>query len=134
MASASPPRILAVEDNTETRLLLRHLLKNDYEAVIVPHVDAALETAAEASNAGASFDALLLDINLSDRYTGTDLLHMLRERHDMEAIPAIAMTAYAMPGDRESFLDSGFDYYVSKPFTRSDLLGTIRDALKSEAV
>jgi len=126
----SAPRILAVEDNAETRLLLRHLLKDHFDVTIVPHVDAALETAGAASE-GPGFDVLLLDINLSDRHTGTDLLQMLRESHDMEKTPAIAMTAYAMPGDRESFLDAGFNHYVSKPFTRADLMGTIERALET---
>lgn len=126
----STPRILAVEDNAETRLLLQHLLKDDFDVTIVPHVDAALETA-EAVTSDERFDALLLDINLSDRHTGTDLLHMLRESHDMEQTPAIAMTAYAMPGDRESFLEAGFDHYVSKPFTRADLMDTIWRALET---
>jgi CheY-like chemotaxis protein len=129
MASEPTPRILAVEDNTETRLLLQHLLKENFEATIVPHVDAAMDAAANAQEEGVAFDALLLDVNLSDRYTGTDLLHMLRDQYDMEDVPAIAMTAYAMPGDREGFLNSGFNHYVSKPFTRADLLGTIREAL-----
>jgi len=76
-----------------------------------------------------SFDALLLDINLSEERTGTDLLHLLREREQMTDIPAIALTAYAMPGDREDFLEAGFDQYVSKPFTRSDLTDAINETL-----
>ena len=132
MTIASHPRILAVEDNAETRLLLQHLLKDDFEATIVSHVDAAVETVADAAQDDQRFDVLLLDINLSDRHTGTDLLHMLRERHGMNGVPAVAMTAYAMPGDRESFLSEGFDQYVGKPFTRADLMGALHDVLDAQ--
>jgi CheY-like chemotaxis protein len=124
MSSTESPRILAVEDNSETQLLLEHLLKESFEVTVVAGVDDALDAVAEHS-----FDALLLDINLSEQRTGTDLLHLLREREDMTDVPAIALTAYAMPGDREDFLDAGFNQYVSKPFTRDDLTAAIETSL-----
>jgi CheY-like chemotaxis protein len=122
--STSSPRILAVEDNAETQLLLQHLLQDQFQIEVVGSIEDALETV-EAQ----SFDALLLDINLSEQRTGTDLLHLLRERDHLADAPAIALTAYAMPGDREDFLDSGFDQYVSKPFTRADLTEAIHSSL-----
>lgn len=126
MSSSTKPRILAVEDNSETQLLLEHLLQSSYEIVVVPGVDPALAAADDQQ-----FDVLLLDINLSEQRTGTDLLHLLRERDDMQDVPAIALTAYAMPGDREDFLSAGFNRYVSKPFTRSDLTTAIEESLGS---
>jgi CheY-like chemotaxis protein len=124
MSAAEKPHILAVEDNSETQLLLEHLLKASFEVVVVAGVDEALKAVDDHS-----FDALLLDINLSEERTGTDLLHLLRERERMTDVPAIALTAYAMPGDREDFLDAGFDEYVSKPFTRADLTEAIEASL-----
>jgi CheY-like chemotaxis protein len=124
MSSTETPCILAVEDNSETQLLLEHLLKESFEVVVVPGVDDALKAVDDHS-----FDALLLDINLSEERTGTDLLHLLREREDVGDVPAIALTAYAMPGDREDFLEAGFDQYVSKPFTRADLTDAIESSL-----
>jgi len=122
--SEEPPRVLAVEDNSETQLLLEHLLKKSFEVTVVAGVEEALDAVEEAH-----FDIFLLDINLSEERTGTDLLHMLRERNDLDGVPAIALTAYAMPGDREDFLEEGFDQYVSKPFTRDDLTGAINKTL-----
>ncbi len=124
MSTSESPRILAVEDNAETQLLLKHLLKKSYEIDVVGGIDGALE--AVDSN---SFDVLLLDINLSEEQTGTRLLHLIREREEMGQVPAIALTAYAMPGDREDFLQKGFNEYVSKPFTRSDLAEAIENIL-----
>jgi CheY-like chemotaxis protein len=124
MSPPEKPRILAVEDNSETQLLLEHLLKKSFEVEVVAGVDEALEAVDHHS-----FDAFLLDINLSEKRTGTDLLHLLRERDDMKDVPAIALTAYAMPGDREDFLEAGFDQYVSKPFTRADLTEAIESTL-----
>jgi len=123
---SSKLRVLAVEDNSETRLLLQHLLRSSFDVVVVPGVEDALSAAQKDE-----YDVFLLDINLSEQRTGTDLLHLLREDPDHENIPAVALTAYAMPGDRENFLTAGFDEYVSKPFTRSDLTAAIRNSVAS---
>lgn len=124
MSASESARILAVEDNSETQLLLKHLLKGSYDVDVVPGVEGALE----AVNNNA-FDVLLLDINLSEDQTGTELLHRIREFEGMEEVSAVALTAYAMPGDREDFLEKGFDEYVSKPFTRADLTEAIENTL-----
>lgn len=124
MTTSSNPRILAVEDNSETQLLLKHLLKGSYDVNVVPGVEGALDAVDEQT-----FDVLLLDINLSEEKTGTELLHLIREREEMDEVPAVALTAYAMPGDREDFLEKGFDEYVSKPFTRADLTEAIENTL-----
>lgn len=126
MSTSSPSRILAVEDNSETQLLLQHLLKGSYEIEVVSGVDEALEAVDENI-----FDVLLLDINLSEEKTGTELLHLIREQEKMNDVSAVALTAYAMPGDREDFLEKGFDEYVSKPFTRADLTEAIENTLNS---
>jgi CheY-like chemotaxis protein len=122
----SLPSILAVEDNPETQLLLQHLLRPDFQIVVTDGVDGALEASQRER-----FDILLLDINLSEQQTGIELLRLLRRGDGGPRIPAIALTAYAMPGDRESFIEAGFDAYVSKPFTRSDLTKAIESTLSS---
>lgn len=126
MTSSEPLRILAVEDNPETQLLLRHLLRDIYEVIIADGVNEALAKADEHS-----FELLLLDINLSEQKTGLDLLELLREKDNTKDAASIALTAYAMPGDRKNFLDAGFDAYISKPFTRDDLLAIIESTLPS---
>jgi CheY-like chemotaxis protein len=119
-------RILAVEDNPDTQLLLRYLLRPHYELEIVPRVDEAIRIASDNQ-----YDFLLLDINLGEERTGIDLLNELRAMPAYTRTPAVALTAYAMPGDRERFVTSGFDGYISKPFTRKELFDAIRDALEA---
>ena len=62
-----------------------------------------------------------MDINLGTQETGVDVLHRIRERAAYRTTPVIAVTAYALPGDRERFLEEGFDDYIGKPFTRQQL-------------
>lgn len=116
MSPSEPLRILSVEDNPETRLVLRHLLEGTYEIAFASDAEEALEVIGSQS-----FDLLLLDINLGEGMSGAELLRLIRRREEMMGIPAIALTAYAMPGDREELLESGFDAYQRKPFTRAEL-------------
>lgn len=122
---ADKPRLLALEDNAESRLLLKHLLRKEFDAVIVAGADETLERAA-----AQRFDVLLLDINLGEKRTGVDVLKALRALPGYGETPALACTAYALPGDRERFLEAGFAQYVSKPFVKAELLGALRDAVR----
>ncbi len=116
--------VLVVEDNAETRLLLRHLLSGYYEVALAATVDDALRRAV-----ASRFDLLIIDINLGEARTGIDVLQFVRGQSKHAAVPALALTAYALPGDEERYLAAGFDRYLSKPFTNSQLLGLIRKLL-----
>ena len=112
--------VLIVEDNDETRLLIERVLAGHYE----------VETAADARTAlqrmaARTYDALILDINLGGRSTGVDVLRVARALPGYDAVTAIALTAYALPGDGARFLAEGFDHYVSKPFSKSRLLDVL---------
>lgn len=123
-ASTGKPRVLVLEDNAESRLLLRHLLRHDFDATLVTGADAALE-AAEAQ----TFDVALLDINLGEKRTGVDVFKSIRAMAQHRDLPALACTAYALPGDRERFLEAGFVSYVSKPFVKAELMNALRQAV-----
>ena len=114
--------ILIIEDNKDTQTLLKYLLGPDYDLRIVGEFNQAIELAGESI-----FDLLLIDINLGEERTGVDLLHILRETDPYHEVPMIAITAYAMPGDFQRFINIGFDAYISKPFTRPDLINTIKN-------
>ncbi len=118
-AEAAPtarPHLLIVEDNPDTLALLRHLLQENYDLCMVSTVDEALQ-AVQAH----PFALALIDIHLgpSQAQTGIDLCRALRERPGRPRL--VAMTAYALPGDRERLLAAGFDAYLGKPFTRDQL-------------
>ena len=128
MSSPQPPRILFVEDNPDVQRFLKHLLGDDYDIILAPNAGEALG----ALDAGP-FDLLLLDIKLGAGKNGTELLHLLREREPAVEAPAIALTTYGMPGDRERLLEEGFDEHVSKPFSTADLTDTIERVISTRA-
>ena len=68
------------------------------------------------------FDLVLLDINLGQGPNGADVLRELRAMPAYQDVPIVAVTAYALPGDRERFLGMGFTDYLAKPFNADELL------------
>ena len=115
------PALLVVEDNDDTRMLLERILRSTYAVTAVADARAALQAMNDHR-----FSGLVLDINLGGRETGADVLRIARSLPDHDGVFAIALTAYALPGDRERLLEAGFNEYISKPFTRQSLMETLK--------
>ncbi len=118
--------ILVVEDNLDTRVLLDRILRGRYDVTAVGDARSAL-----AAMAQTRFRGLVLDINLGGKETGTDVLRIARALDGYADVFAVALTAYALPGDRERLIDAGFDEYISKPFTRQSLMDTLGAGIQS---
>lgn len=107
-------KILVAEDEHISRMFISRLLeKYGHEVKAVKNGKEVLE----ALEKEGKFDALLTDIQMPF-LNGVELTHILRtettyQRHAQLAI--IAMTAYAISGDRENFLKAGMDDYIPKP-------------------
>lgn len=119
--------ILVVEDNPDTQILLRYLLQSRYGIHTVTRVEDAL-----AHIEKHEYTLLLVDINLGEERTGVDLLNIVRDNELYSTLPMVAITAYAMPGDDHKFIRMGFDAYVSKPFSRTELFSAINQVLDHE--
>jgi two-component system cell cycle response regulator DivK len=70
-------------------------------------------------------DVVLMDIRLPDM-DGTDALHALKRAHATASIPIVALTSFAMKGDRERLLAAGFDGYLEKPISVRDFPDQVR--------
>jgi two-component system cell cycle response regulator DivK len=102
--------VLIAEDNPINRELLRELLEiRGYTVAEACNGEEALAMVEQASP-----DILLLDIGMP-RLDGFAVVRKLRENPRFAWLPVVAVTAYAMQGDREKIMDSGFDGYLSKP-------------------
>jgi CheY-like chemotaxis protein len=117
--------IAVVEDNPDNRLLLRAFLAERYDIVEYEAGPPALD--AFKTNVP---DLVLLDVSLPGM-DGVAVLGKIRSDEKLKSLPVIALTAHAMAGDRERFLASGFDDYVSKPIVdESILFGAIERHLR----
>ena len=106
----NPKRLLIIEDNEDNLKLARMLLR-PLGVEITEARDGLLGV--EAARAGR-FDLILLDIQLPVM-DGYQVARALRRIPHCAQIPIVAVTSYAMPGDRERALESGCSGYVEKP-------------------
>lgn len=118
-------RILAAEDNPINQFLLREMLaESKCRFALVENGARVLE---ELEQATEPYDLVLMDINMPEM-DGIQTTKLIRESGKPYAdIPVIALTAYAMPEERERFLASGLDGYLAKPFTIRQLLLTLNE-------
>ena len=117
--------ILVVEDNDRNRRLLKILLKaQGYEVIEAVSGEEVMKYLKNNRP-----DLILMDIQLPN-IDGLDLTKEIKNNPEMTDIPIIAVTAYAMKGDKERILEAGCDAYVSKPIDTRKLPLVIADVLK----
>ncbi len=114
-------KILVVEDDEISRDVLILFLKNIFNIDEAHNAQTAFE---KADN--NQYDLVLMDVNLGRGLTGMDITKNLKQRPSYANVPIIAITAFAMKGDKEEFLSAGFDHYLAKPFTREELRATLK--------
>jgi len=71
------------------------------------------------------FDFIVMDINLQGEYNGLDALKIINKMPSYEDIPIIAVTAYVLPGDKEKFIATGFNDFISKPIFREKMIESL---------
>jgi two-component system, cell cycle response regulator DivK len=120
-------RILVAEDNAVNRELLRELLEaRGYTVLEACNGQEALQMLEQTQP-----ELLLLDIGMP-LLDGFGVIRKIREDPRLELLPVVAVTAYAMRGDRERILASGFDGYLSKPLNPSFLTAELDRLLTKE--
>ena len=118
--------IWVIEDNDQNFELVEFLL--DDAGHRVARARDASELAALA--AGEPPALVLLDMNLPSG-SGLALVAEIRALPGVESAPIVALTAHAMRGDRERFLEAGCDDYISKPIEAQGFLAAVSRALES---
>lgn len=104
------PKILVADDNPASRELIREVLEMSGYDVL--EASDGREAVHQARN-GAP-DLVLVDIQMP-RLDGYGVLRELRADPRLSDMPVVALTAFAMQGDRERAMDAGFDGYITKP-------------------
>jgi two-component system cell cycle response regulator DivK len=116
--------VLVAEDNTTNRELIRELLQTrGYGILEASDGEEALALAKDNKPALA-----LIDIQMP-KLDGLQLVRLIRQDPEIRSLPTIALTAFAMKGDREIAIEQGFDGYVTKPISFPLLLEEIERCL-----
>jgi two-component system cell cycle response regulator DivK len=109
-------KVLIAEDNAVNRELLRELLEiRGYAIMEACNGVEALDQIEKTTP-----DILLLDLN-TPLLDGFGTIERIRKNPSFSSLPVLAVTAYAMHGDREKIMTSGFDGYLSKPISAMSL-------------
>ena len=112
-----PPLVLLAEDNEAGSIALSdYLVAQGYEVIVALDGLEAVESARQNRP-----DIVLMDVQMPV-LDGLEATRRIRSNPDLAEIPIIAMTALAMPGDRERCLAAGATDYISKPVDLSELL------------
>lgn len=122
----SKKKLLMVEDDKITVDIVRVFVQKKYE---LDHAFTGEEALVKAAK--YDYDCFLMDIGLPGKMNGMDTAKKLKEIKGYKNKPFIAVTAYAMKGDKEFFLSQGMTHYIMKPFKRHEVLELITEALKS---
>lgn len=118
-------RVLMVEDNAVNMTIAVALLEQ-WGASVTQAGDGAqaLDAVARAEHDGRPFDVVLMDVQMP-AMSGYEATRRLRERHDPQSLPVIALTAAALTSERELALAAGMNDFLTKPIDAQRL----RDAL-----
>ena len=126
MQGDAPPqpaakRILIIEDNELNMKLVHDVLEaHGYATIGASEGALALPLARQHRP-----DLILMDLQLPDM-SGLDAVRQLKADTQTQAIPVIAVTAFAMVGDKDKALVGGCDGYVAKPIKLQDFLGVVK--------
>ncbi len=114
--------VLYIEDNIHNRRLVRKVLQSQgYTVIEAEDGLSGLSMVQELKPA-----VVLLDIGLPGM-DGLEVVAHIKADMTLRSIPVIALTASAMRGDRERFLDAGCDDYLSKPIRAMELIKKVAD-------
>ncbi|MGM0425560.1 MAG: ATP-binding protein, partial [Thermodesulfobacteriota bacterium] len=118
-------RILLAEDEASNQVFIQRFLQNaGHQVKVAENGQEALELLALHN-----FDCVLMDIQMPVM-DGVEATHKIRSSFaTFKDIPIIALTAYAMTGDREKLLEQGLDDYLAKPVDKEELLAILEKNL-----
>ncbi len=120
--------VLIIEDNEQNLYLLTFILnKNGYEVVQARDGHEGIELAGQVIPS-----LILMDIQLPVM-DGYEVARILRSNPALAQVPIVAVTSYAMIGDRERALDAGCSGYMEKPINPETFIADIENYLSLEA-
>lgn len=118
-------KVLVVEDNSNNMKLITLVLnKHGYETIGAMTGEEGVEKAGTEKP-----DLILMDILLPD-IDGLETTRRIRKIDSMQKVPIIAITSYAMAGDREKIVEAGCNGYFEKPINPLTIVGDIEKIVK----
>ena len=121
-------KVYVIEDNEKNMKLFRAILK------IIPDIEIFEESRGDLGFElikSSNHDLVILDIQLPEM-NGIEICSELRKNKKFKDTPIIAVTSFAMKGDKERIMEAGFNQYVSKPIKIQEFRELVKKYLKLE--
>ncbi len=115
--------ILAVEDDEISLEFLKELFE-PYKTILLSTNNG--QSAIDICKSDPTIDLVLMDVQLPV-LNGKEAMKEIKKLHP--ELPIIAQTAFAMSGDKEAYINDGFDDYIAKPINVQELLSSVEKFL-----
>jgi CheY-like chemotaxis protein len=117
LAPGEKPNLLIVDNDESSRDIIKLFLKDLFKMDFADSGEKAFRLVNDKI-----FDIILMDINLGKGMSGVETTKEIKKIESYKNVPIVAITGFAMRGDREEFLQAGCTHYLSKPFSRAKLI------------
>ena len=121
-------KILIVEDERINRELLNIFLQKKYALTFSDHLELATQFIDEET-----FDLIITDIRLANRLDGISVLKHARKSPNNAVTPVVAYTASHTSHNQKSFVEEGFNDFITKPIREIDLLKKVEDLIVKDS-
>ncbi|MGE4051708.1 MAG: response regulator, partial [Piscinibacter sp.] len=126
-------RVLIAEDNPVNMLIAVAMLEQwGLDVTQASDGASAIEAVEQAVAAGRPFDVVLMDVHMPVM-SGHAAVRVLREKHDAQSLPVVALTAAALTSERDEALAAGMNDFLTKPIDVSRLRETLARYLRRTA-
>jgi PAS domain S-box-containing protein len=116
------PNLLVVDNDESSRDIIKLFLKDVCKIDFTDSGEKAFRIVNEKK-----YDIILMDINLGIGMSGVEATREIRKIESYKDVPIVAITGFAMRGDREEFIQAGCTHYLSKPFSRAKIMKLISE-------
>jgi len=114
-------KILLVEDEVSNREYTYFVLSKEFEIDVAENALLAIDM-----TNSKKYDIILMDINLGKGMNGIEAAFEIRKNPDYKYTPIAAVTANAMQGQKEEYLKNGLTHYISKPYTKMEIIDFVK--------
>ena len=121
---AELPYVLMVEDDESSKDITKVFLKEICNFKFASSGEEALIIVEKEK-----FDAILMDINLGTGMSGAEAAGKIKQIDEYKDTPIVAITAFAMKGDKDEFIKACCTHYISKPFNRISISRLMKEIL-----
>jgi len=118
------PKVLLVENDEGSKDITRLFIRKICQLEFAESGEEAIKFINQTS-----YDIILMDINLGVGMSGIDATRHIRKINGYENTPIVALTGFAMRGDREEFIKAGCTHYLSKPFSKQSIIKLVKNII-----